>query len=56
MIKSIQTSRGMIIIREANLADAEQFRALRLFALQESPHSVETIKRINLSDGALATD
>lgn len=37
IIKSISTSRGVIVIREANLADVEQYRALRLFALQESP-------------------
>lgn len=37
MIKSISTSRGIILIRKAKPADMEQFRALRLFALQESP-------------------
>ncbi|PWB75910.1 MAG: hypothetical protein C3F07_04415 [Anaerolineales bacterium] len=37
MIKSFETKRGTIVIREANLADAGQFRELRLFALQESP-------------------
>jgi len=37
MIKSIYTPKGTIIIREANLADIDQFREIRLFALQESP-------------------
>lgn len=37
MIKSISTPKGAIVIREASLADVEQFRNLRLFALQESP-------------------
>lgn len=37
MIKTISTPGGEIIIREANLADVDQYRALRLFALQESP-------------------
>ena len=37
MIKSIQTAKGAIVIREAHLADAKQFRELRLFALQDSP-------------------
>jgi RimJ/RimL family protein N-acetyltransferase len=37
MIKSISTPKGVIIVREANLADVDQYRLLRLFALQESP-------------------
>jgi len=37
MINSIETNQGIVIIREANPADAEQFRELRLFALKESP-------------------
>jgi len=37
MIKSIETSKGEIIIRDASLADAEQYRELRLFALKDSP-------------------
>jgi len=37
MIKSISTPKGVIIVREANLADVDQYRVLRLFALQESP-------------------
>lgn len=37
MIRSYATSRGTIVIREANPADARQFRQLRLDALQNSP-------------------
>lgn len=37
MINSVETKQGTVIIREANPADAEQFRELRLFALEESP-------------------
>jgi len=37
MIKSISTKKGMIIIREASIADVDQYRELRLYALQESP-------------------
>jgi len=37
MIKPVPTPKGTIIIREANLADIDQYRTLRLFALQESP-------------------
>jgi len=37
MINSISTPRGKIVIREANFADVDQYRVLRLFALQESP-------------------
>ena len=37
MIKSFDTKQGVFVIREANLADIEQYRTLRLFALQESP-------------------
>lgn len=37
MIKSLDTPRGTVIIREATLADVVQYRELRLFALEESP-------------------
>lgn len=37
MIRSINTSRGAIVIRQSNLADALNFRALRLEALLDSP-------------------
>jgi RimJ/RimL family protein N-acetyltransferase len=49
MIKSVRTPRGTIIVREANLADAEQFRALRLFALQESPLAFSGDYQTNLN-------
>lgn len=37
MIKSLDTLRGTVIIREGTLADVVQYRELRLFALEESP-------------------
>ena len=37
MIKSINTPRGMIVVRQSNLADAANFRELRLGALLDSP-------------------
>lgn len=37
MIRSFTTSRGTIVIREANPTDAIQFRMLRLEALQNNP-------------------
>ena len=37
MIRSLATPHGKIVIREANVADAQSFRALRLEALQDSP-------------------
>jgi RimJ/RimL family protein N-acetyltransferase len=37
MIKSMNTGRGNILIRQSNLADATNFRELRLGALQDSP-------------------
>lgn len=37
MIKSINTARGNILIRQSKLADATNFRELRLGALQDSP-------------------
>jgi RimJ/RimL family protein N-acetyltransferase len=37
MIKSINTGRGDILIRQSKLADATNFRELRLGALQDSP-------------------
>ena len=47
MIKSMQTPKGTITIRDASLADAEQFRELRLFALQESPTAFSADYEIN---------
>jgi RimJ/RimL family protein N-acetyltransferase len=37
VMQTIETGRGRIIIREADLSDAAQFRELRLDALQDSP-------------------
>lgn len=37
MIHSLVTERGTVVLREANLADAPQFRDLRLNGLQDSP-------------------
>jgi hypothetical protein len=37
MISSLETPKGTIILRDASLADADAYRELRLFALQESP-------------------
>jgi RimJ/RimL family protein N-acetyltransferase len=37
MIKSLSTIHGTIVIREATMVDVDQYRTLRLFALQESP-------------------
>jgi len=47
VIKSIETSRGQIIIRDASLADAEQYRALRLFALKDSPTAFSADYEVN---------
>ncbi len=47
MIKSFQTPRGKIIIRDASLADAERYRELRLFALKESPTSFSADYEMN---------
>jgi RimJ/RimL family protein N-acetyltransferase len=37
VIKSVETSKGKIVVRDASLADAERYRELRLLALKESP-------------------
>lgn len=49
MIKSLDTARGTIVIREADMADAEKFRQLRLFALQDSPTAFSADYQINLN-------
>jgi len=49
MIKSIATPKGAVVIREANLADIEQYRALRLFSLQESPTAFGADHEITLN-------
>ena len=47
MISSIQTPKGTVVIRDASLADAEQFRKLRLLALQESPTAFSADYEVN---------
>jgi ribosomal protein S18 acetylase RimI-like enzyme len=49
MIRSLNTQRGMIVIREANVTDAVQFRELRLGALQDSPNAFSADYQKNLS-------
>ena len=49
MIKSIDTSRGIVVIREASMADVAQFRDLRLYALQDSPISFSADYQTNLN-------
>lgn len=48
MIKSIETQKGKIVIREASFADADQFRELRLFALKDSPTAFSADLDINI--------
>ena len=49
MIRSFETARGAVILREANLADAAQFRDLRLNGLQDSPTAFSADYQVNLS-------
>lgn len=49
MIQSMITARGTVIIREASLADAAQFRELRLEALQDSPTAFSADYQLNVS-------
>jgi RimJ/RimL family protein N-acetyltransferase len=49
MIKSVNTPRGTIVIREANLADVHQYRELRLNALQDSPTAFSADYQTNLN-------
>jgi len=44
-----ETSRGAITIREAIASDVEQFRALRLGALQDSPTAFSADYEVNLN-------
>ena len=37
MIKTIETLKGKVVVRDASFSDADQFRELRLFALQDAP-------------------
>ncbi len=47
--KSINTPRGAILIREAVLSDAQQYRELRLDALQDSPTAFSADYQVNLN-------
>lgn len=47
MIRSIHTTRGALVLREANLADAAQFRDLRLSGLQDSPTAFSADYQVN---------
>ena len=49
MNEPFATSHGTILIREANPADAVQFRDLRLYALQDSPTAFSADYQRNLS-------
>lgn len=49
MKASLQTSRGVIVIREATPMDAIPFRELRLYALQDSPTAFSADYQKNLS-------
>ncbi len=48
MIKSMDTPKGTIVTRKASLADAVQFRNLRLEALQDSPTAFSADYETNL--------
>jgi RimJ/RimL family protein N-acetyltransferase len=47
--KTLTTARGEILIREAALSDAQQFRELRLGALQDSPTAFSADYFVNLN-------
>ena len=49
MIHSLETTRGTVVLREANLADAPQFRDLRLNGLQDSPTAFTADYQVNLN-------
>ena len=48
MNRSVNTERGEILICEASLRDAMQFRELRLYALQDSPTAFSADYQTNL--------
>jgi RimJ/RimL family protein N-acetyltransferase len=52
MIHSFVTSRGKIVLRQANIADAGSFRELRLEALQNSPIAFSADYQKNFSHPA----
>lgn len=49
MIKSFSTPKGDIVIREASMADASQFRELRLSGLQDSPTAFSADYQVNFN-------
>lgn len=49
MIKSIQTPRGAIVVRQANLGDVPEYRELRLSALLDSPTAFSADYQTNLN-------
>lgn len=49
MIRSFDTARGTIVLREGNLADAAQFRDLRLDGLQDSPTAFSADYQVNFN-------
>lgn len=49
MIRSFETPRGTIILRAGNLADAPQFRDLRLNGLQDSPTAFSADYQVNFN-------
>lgn len=49
MIRSFETERGTVVLREGNMADAAQFRDLRLSGLQDSPTAFSADYQLNFS-------
>jgi RimJ/RimL family protein N-acetyltransferase len=49
MIRSLETPRGTIVLREASLADAAQFRDLRLHGLQDAPTAFSADYQVNIN-------
>jgi len=46
---NIETKRGSVVVREATISDAEQFRELRLDALQDSPIAFPADYMVNVN-------
>jgi ribosomal protein S18 acetylase RimI-like enzyme len=49
MMQSLETPRGTVVLREANLADAAQFRDLRLNGLQDAPTAFSADYQVNFN-------
>jgi ribosomal protein S18 acetylase RimI-like enzyme len=62
MIRSFETARGDIVLRSGNMADAPQYRDLRLSALQDAPTAFSADYQTNLTfpmsfwEGRLVSD